>query len=265
MKKVQRFEELNWKEIENLDKEKTLILIPMSPPEAHGPHLPIGTDMFVTEEISKEVIIRLKKKRKRLNPILYPTLVIGYCGANIDIPGSVSVDVKTFERLVYDTLKSLSNHGFRYVMIVTFHADPFYIKAIHRAMDKIRKSNKIKIVEPLSKLFFNNKENITHGGKEETSLMLYLYPYLVDKNYRSLGKIEVSFSPLSFRKTLKELGAIGGYIGNPSEANIEIGRKLFNWMVNLCVETALKLMESEYEDHMPRPLNYLPLFLQRRG
>jgi len=262
-RKLLRLEELNWKEVENLDKNKTIVIIPVSPLEAHGPHLPIGTDLLITEEISKEVIKRLKKKKKTITVLLYPTLAIGYCGANLDLPGNVSVDVKAFRKIICDTLKSIANHGFRYVMILTFHADPFYIKAIHKAINGVGKNRDIKVAEPLSKIFYEGR-NIPHSGKEETSIMLYLYPYLVDKSYKSLKEIRLSTSLFDFRKTLRELGAREGYVGDPSKATIELGRKLFNYIVNLCIETALDLLESKYENHLPKPLKYLPLFLQRK-
>lgn len=262
-RKLLRLEELNWKEIEGLDKERTLLIIPISPLEAHGPHLPIGTDLFITEEISKEVINRLKKKKRTITVLLYPALAIGYCGANLDLLGSVSVDVKAFRKIILDTLKSIANHGFRYVMILTFHADPFYIKAIHEAIKKVEKNRDIRVAEPLSKIFYEGR-NIPHSGKEETSIMLYLYPYLVDKSYKSLKEIRLSTSLFDFRKTLKELGAREGYVGDPSKATMELGRKLFNYIVNLCVETAQELLESKYENHLPKPLRYLPLFLQRK-
>ena len=264
-RKFLRIEELNWKKIEDLDKEKTLVVIPISPLEAHGPHLPVGTDILVTEEICKEMIARLKKKRRGLSIILYPTLTIGYCGVNDDLPGSVSVDAKAFEKIIHDTLKALANHGFRYIMILTFHADPFYVKAIHNAIKKVRNAKHVEIAEPLSKIFYRNRgEEFLHSGKEETSIMLYLYPYLVDKTYKSLKEVRLAHSLRNLRKTLREIGAVDGYTGDPSNANMELGKRLFDQMVDSCVEVALKLLDGKYEECLPAPLRYLPLSLRRR-
>jgi len=38
--KVIQMEELSWKQIEGLDKKKTIFFLPISPLEEHGPHLP---------------------------------------------------------------------------------------------------------------------------------------------------------------------------------------------------------------------------------
>ncbi|RLF30549.1 MAG: hypothetical protein DRJ99_02240, partial [Thermoplasmata archaeon] len=40
---ITRFEELNWMEIDSLDRDKTIFFQPISPMEEHGPHLPVGT------------------------------------------------------------------------------------------------------------------------------------------------------------------------------------------------------------------------------
>ena len=45
--KVLRLEEMTMPELDALDRERTLIAIPISPLEAHGPHLPLGTDGFM--------------------------------------------------------------------------------------------------------------------------------------------------------------------------------------------------------------------------
>ena len=52
--KVIQLEELNWKQIEDLDKEKTIFFIPISPLEEHGPHLPVGTDFLTARDAARE-------------------------------------------------------------------------------------------------------------------------------------------------------------------------------------------------------------------
>ena len=37
-KKIIKFEELSWKKIDNLDRNKTIFFLPISPLEEHGPH-----------------------------------------------------------------------------------------------------------------------------------------------------------------------------------------------------------------------------------
>ena len=48
--KVIKLEELNWKQVDELDRDKTIIFLPISPLEEHGPHLPVGTDFLTTKD-----------------------------------------------------------------------------------------------------------------------------------------------------------------------------------------------------------------------
>jgi creatinine amidohydrolase len=48
-------------EIEALDREKTIFLMAVSPIEVHGPHLPLGTDVFVAEELRGAMQPRCRK------------------------------------------------------------------------------------------------------------------------------------------------------------------------------------------------------------
>ena len=61
--KIIKFEELNWKQIEQLDKNKTIFFLPISPLEEHGPHLPVGTDLLTVRDAATEAIKFLNKKK----------------------------------------------------------------------------------------------------------------------------------------------------------------------------------------------------------
>ena len=48
---ILKFEELNWKQIQELDYKKTIFYLTISPLEEHGPHLPVGTDIFTARDV----------------------------------------------------------------------------------------------------------------------------------------------------------------------------------------------------------------------
>ena len=55
-------EELTWKEIDALDRARTLFILPVGMLEQHGPHLPVGADTFgVSYEasaVAQRVVVR---------------------------------------------------------------------------------------------------------------------------------------------------------------------------------------------------------------
>ena len=57
-----KFEELNCDELKAFDKEKTVFFVPISPLEQHGPHLPVGVDMFNAEFSANQRVVRALQK-----------------------------------------------------------------------------------------------------------------------------------------------------------------------------------------------------------
>ena len=41
--------EMSWKEISEIDKEKTIFILPTGSTEQHGPQNPLGTDFLIAE------------------------------------------------------------------------------------------------------------------------------------------------------------------------------------------------------------------------
>ena len=265
--KIIKFEELNWKQIEQLDKNKTIFFLPISPLEEHGPHLPIGTDFLTIKDITIEAIKILNKKRPELNYILLPAVPIGYCKFNTDFPGSISVSGKTVRDVVYSFGSSLGNYGFKFLVLCTYHMAVAHLKGIYLAMNKLRTKYKMKICEPWAPYFYSDKikknepklgfdtSKELHAGFRETSLMKYQYPYLVDESYKDLQSIYRDMeSPLVIGKKFKQLGLKDGYIGSPSKADVDYGRWFFTESVNVFVKSSIDLYEGKKQDELPSKL-----------
>ncbi|HEC94331.1 MAG TPA: hypothetical protein ENI45_00005, partial [Thermoplasmatales archaeon] len=126
----------------------------------------------------------------------------------------------------------------------------------------------IRVSEPTSSYFYRKKKGEKkdiHAGAEETSVMCYLYPYLVDDSYKTLPNHYLSsFSLRDYRKTFKELGAVDGYIGEPGQATIERGKKLFTELVELYVNAAIDLHNGKPLPSIPKTIKWLPFFMQRK-
>ena len=44
---------MTWKEVEALDREKCVAILPVGAVEAHGPHLPIVTDVIIATAMAE--------------------------------------------------------------------------------------------------------------------------------------------------------------------------------------------------------------------
>jgi len=263
--KFYKFEELTWKQIEGLDRKKTVVFLPISPLEEHGPHLPVGTDLLTAKDTCSDAIKELVKKKKDYNFVLFPPIPLGYCDFNTDFPGSFSVKGKVIRDIVYGIGSSLALHGFKYLVICTYHMALIHLKGIYQAKNKLESKYNIKVIEPWSpyfhskqieknepKLGFDTSKEI-HGGFRETSLMKYQYPYLVDSDYKKLQSIYRDMnSPKVLGKKFKELGLKDGYIGSPNRADADYGRWFFNETVKVYVNSTLDLLSGKESPDLPK-------------
>ena len=60
---VYRLEEMSTPDLDALDREQTVIVIAVSPLEAHGPHLPVGVDAFAARHFAETIAERVVAHR----------------------------------------------------------------------------------------------------------------------------------------------------------------------------------------------------------
>ncbi len=270
-KNIIHLEELSWKQIGALDRDKTIFFLPISPLEEHGPHLPVGTDLLVSKDAVDEAIKILSRKKPSLNYVLLPAVPLGYSKLASGFPGTVSVRSRVIRDIVFSFGSSLAQHGFKFLVICSYHMDLVHLKGIYVGMQRVmRKYPDMQVCEPCGPYFYNKEaqqrepktgfdtSKELHGGFRETSLMRYQYPYLVDEFYKKLPSVFVDLYNLkSFGKTFRELGASDGYIGSPARASIEYGRWFFRETVNSLIEAALGLYEGKKPCGLPKRVKWM--------
>jgi creatinine amidohydrolase len=263
--KIIKFEELTWKQIDELPRKKTIFFLPMSPLEEHGPHLPIGTDLLTSIDAASEAIKILNSKKPKLQFILLPDIPVGFCKFNTDFPGSISVSSKVVKEIVYSIGASLGAHGFKYLVICNYHMALSHLKGIHSAIKRLESKYDMSVIEPWSAYFYSGKieknepklgfdtSKEVHGGFRETSLMKYQYPYLVDESYKDLQSIYRDLdSPKVLGKKFKKLGIKDGYIGSPSRADPDYGRWFYNETVKCFVNSTIDLIKGRKPAKLPK-------------
>ena len=268
--KIIQLEELNWKQIDSLNREKTVFFIPLSPLEEHGPHLPIGTDLLTARDAAREAIRLINKKKPEITIVLFPAIPLGFSKMATDFPGTVSTSVKAIKTIVSDACCSLAKFGFQYFVICTFHMDLGHLKGIYGGMNKAMKTYPIHIVEPWGPYFFSKEvekrepqvgfdtKKEVHACFRETSLMNYQYPYLVDPSYKNLQSIYRDlYSPRVLGKTFKEIGITEGYVGSPARADSDYGRWYFQQIVDTYAQATFDMLEGKKPAPLPRQTQLL--------
>ena len=238
-----RLEELSWPQLDALDRSHTVIFIPISPVEEHGPHLPLGTDMYTCLGFTEAIAARLEQQHPELTAVLVPITPLG--SGTAPYLGSIGVPPRMVQDVLLRMGRAFARDGFRYIVTMSGHLAFSQLMTMERTARKISKRYGIQMIalgaavfrsalrspallqacaelsEPISKGTLESLVRPHHAGALETSLMLHLRPDLVQPGFRQLE----SLSPLRFvrwRGWTREHWP--GYIGEPAQARADLGR-----------------------------------------
>ncbi len=231
-----KFESMTWKEIEEKQKKVKIVIVPISPLEEHGPHLPVSVDYFRAYEVSE-------KAAEKANVFCLPPLILGCVSKGYAFPGTVSITKKTLRNIVIDICTSLKDTGFRNIIFVSGHGGSNHTSAIRDAIKKMHGKNILfYVVHDLEDKGLREKlietAGDSHAGEKETSDMLYLAPDQVDmkKSVKSFPKYPARNSP----KVLFKKANPSGVFGDATKAN----RKKGEIMINNAIKNLVKVINK---------------------
>ncbi|HYV67744.1 MAG TPA: creatininase family protein [Myxococcales bacterium] len=110
--------ELPWVDVKRWLEFTDVVLVPIGSCEKHGPHIPLGTDSYVT--------IEAVKRAARLADVPHsPLLPIGFSPHHMGEPGwgtgTISLPADTFRDVLWGIGKSLIYAGFNKLIFVSHH------------------------------------------------------------------------------------------------------------------------------------------------
>lgn len=259
--------ELSWMDVAALSKEKTVFFVPLGPIEAHGPHLPLGTDIFIAIQIAKHAAKIIKEKNPNLSAVITPEIPFGFADLGAALPGNICIRQSTLKALIIDMCENLAKHGIKYIVIVNCHLAPRHLVAIDEGIQEVMEKYNIRIISPCIALFINgdlareiarstNKmaENFMpigkyngHGGALETSVIMYKYPELLNKEaLKVLPAKQMSLRRgLKGAKSFKEMGMELGYTGNPKLATEDLGKIFLESFGSVLSNITIEMLEGK--------------------
>lgn len=111
-----RFQHLTWPEVVDCAAEGRLAIIPAGTVEAHGPHLPLDTDVVIADAICERVAQLIPD-----DVLLMPTITLGFGPHHMDMPGNMTIGWKTLVDHTLDVMRSTAYHGFKRMLVVNAH------------------------------------------------------------------------------------------------------------------------------------------------
>ncbi|MDQ7827529.1 MAG: creatininase [Armatimonadota bacterium] len=112
-------DELTWVEYQERVRAGAPLFLVAGSTEQHGPHLPLGTDVFQAVAVARAAA-------ERVGGIVAPPLAYGYksqpkSGGGQQFPGTTSLDGQTLVAVVRDLLREFLRHGVRRIVVVDGH------------------------------------------------------------------------------------------------------------------------------------------------
>jgi creatinine amidohydrolase len=226
--------EMSWEDAAEAIAQELVIVLPIGGGvKEHGKHLPLGTDMFVVDELAKRLA-------EAAAVLMLPTLNYAYYPAFVDWPGSVSIGAEVFRNFVAEIIRSYARHGARKFLILDGGVSTHYAMTI-LSYDLHNELGIEVAVTDIRGLGAEAAERLCeakrggHADEGETSNMLAIRPDLVrmekaapeysDSPYATKG-------PTGIHKiTLKtKMGGELGINGDPRKADAAKGRGILDAM-----------------------------------
>ena len=231
---VHELAQLTWEEVRDLDREQTLVVLPVGAIEAHGPHLPLDTDVVIATAMARAGARKLTDRGHVV--LILPALAYTAASFGSAFHGTLSISAITVTALIVDIARSLSDQGFRLLALANVHLDPEHLTALNEAVKLARADRLLPIVFPDltrkpwgMRLGDEFRSGACHAGQFETSIVLHERADAVrDEVRQSLAPNPQSLSKAikAGKRTFEAAGGPRAYFGDPAAATADEGARL---------------------------------------
>lgn len=239
---MRRLQDLTYPEAQAILERGAIGLWPIGSTEAHGPHLPLATDVIIAEETCRRAGERLRAI-SGLEPLLLPSLAFTVTDFARPFSGTLSISKETVIALVRDVALHAASLGFRIVCLVNAHLEPAHRFALRDAVKaaKRERPRSIALADPCDRRWAETltdefKAGACHAGAYETSLVLASNPEAVRRDIqRSLEAVNIDLLGRirSGAKDFLEAGAPRAYFGDPRRATPAEGEATYAKLVDM--------------------------------
>jgi len=231
---VHELAQLTWEEVRDLDREHTLVVLPVGAIEAHGPHLPLDTDVVIATAMARAGARKLTDRGHVV--LILPALAYTAASFGSAFHGTLSISAVTVTALIVDVARRLSDQGFRLLALANVHLDPEHLTALNEAVTLARADRLLPIVFPDltrkpwgTRLGDEFRRGACHAGQFETSIVLHERADAVrDEVRQSLAPNPQSLSKAikAGKRTFEAAGGPRAYFGDPAAATGDEGARL---------------------------------------
>jgi creatinine amidohydrolase len=243
--------DLTYPEVEALAREGAVILWGLGVIEEHGPHLPLGTDVYVPA--ARLRLVRKFLAERGIRALIVPPFYWGVNYVTGSFPGSFMVRPDVVIELMLDVFRSLKKDGFQKVFCFSGHGEALHNTTIDASVVRARADvgldayvvlsdallKRLGIAPGQPHLVVTPAERTVgafmdvHAGNWETSIVWATCPDLVRQEIVPTLK-STDFMPPDLAEWRKggehaQRKTPLGYLGDPAAADPAQGRQSLEW------------------------------------
>ena len=200
------------------------LLVPLGSTEQHGPHLPLDTDTRIATAVARSAGARLAN-----DWLVAPAIAYGASGEHQDFAGTISIGTDALTLLLLEYGRSASCWANRLVFVNGHGGNA---DALIRAVSQLRAEGRVVGWCPCAAVGGD-----AHAGHTETSLLLHISPddVLTDRWLAGNGAPLRELLPSMRRGGVAAVSRVG-VLGDPTTATAVEGERIFDEMVDGCVD-----------------------------
>jgi creatinine amidohydrolase len=259
---VKYWKDIISKDMEEMDKENAVVLLPISAIEQHGSHLPVGTDSIILEALLAEFV---KEKDFEVGSVLVaPQLYVGKSNEHMGFCGTLTLTAKTLYSVIEELTASIVKSGFKRIILTNSHGgNTDLLNLIARDL-RITYGIAVYVFDWWFTNFWADilKEEkqsqspygVFHACELETSLVLAIAPETVNKDrivdetpdemFQDEDYISL-FGPINIGWKTKDVTK-SGVIGTPSLATAAKGEKFMSFAVDKLAAIVSEVLRFQY-------------------
>lgn len=236
--------------VKAVDKSSKTVILPIGVFEKHGPHMPLGTDLYTAREIA------LRAAEKEYT-VVFPWYYFSQINEARHQPGTIAYSPELIWNVLQETLDELNRNGFDKIIIINGHGgnNSFLNYFGMSQLSKRRDYSLYWYQVSYDREVLDKAEALTqhdpydqHAGNRETSMVKAIVPDLVfpEKADQQSGKDLDRLNNLNhvFTGIWWYAQYPNHYSGDGSKANKEAGELILNSVVDQFVNTIKEIKED---------------------
>jgi creatinine amidohydrolase len=217
-------------------------ILPTGACEAHGPHLPLDTDVRIACAMAERAAARFVAAGRPARVL--PPMAYGVTRFARNFPGTLGVSPATMTSMVAEVLEAAHAAGATSLAIANGHLEPANLDALFAAVRRVEEGTGLVVALPNA----GSRRNAArlaaaaapvdgHAGIYETSLVLAVAPGLV-RAHTALpdNDADLAAGMVAGATCFEEAGGPRAYFGRPAQATAALGERLLDELAAMLVE-----------------------------